>query len=567
VQPRVTGLQLSVKIGTLEIPLTESEGSESQFRPPRIGPPKVADEFELRPIRDIAVRELVSRANSGTARVHLPLIPTTLKKGPFSIDIPKGSKIVFDVVIEDGRILRDRELTKGAFEPPIKLPLGLKFRGIYLDDDGSVIADIAKFPDIKLSWLNTSELRVPPTLDGLLDLIYAPKESAEEDDGSDATSIRIDMAGISVEAHSIEPRDIVLELGPMGQLSTGPGTLLDVEYSSDALTISGPIEIVDAELSGAGFSIRGLRASGSALAAVRKTEDTRSLRLDFSCDTADISEATVDLLDGSHLHFEESHVEDLEFSLWRIGNEVHWEIAAKKIKGRLTKATVVASIGGKEHPVSIEQADFEGQFEVSDSGYKIDLQFDGAIVRLGEHRLDFGLAHLDVVGSQTLANGRLKIDSQGRFSFDGSIAIDARIGGGELAAGPIHLGLADGTRIQLTVTEVVGDNGLKKLRANGTADLAISSGSIPIGPGGRLSFSQGATGVLALDHIDVDEDRPWPDLLASARLRAQVDPLVLDEVVELPGGEADISVGLIRLDEAGTLILGDLTVELDSTTP
>jgi hypothetical protein len=547
--------------------LPESDESESPFIPPRIGPPTVADEFELRPIRDIAVRELISHANSGTARVFLPLIPTTLKKGPFSIEIPPGSKVVFDFVVEDGRILRDREQTKGAFEPPIELPLGLKFRGIYVDDEGRVFADIAKFPNIRLSWLNVSSMRVPPTLDGLLDLLFKPKEDEEATDNSDEASIRIDVEGIEVEAHSVEPRDLELELGPMGHLSTGPGTTLEVEYSSDAISIWGPVEVVDAELSGAGFSIHRLRASGSALGAVRKIEDARSLRIDVSADTADIGEATVDLLDGSHLHFEESQAEDVDVSFWSVGNEAHWKIEAKKLKGKMTRATLVTGIGDREHPVTIEQADFEGQIDVSDSGYKIDLTFSGAVVRLPEHRLDFGIAHLDIVGSQTLAEGRLQFDSEGHYSFEGSIAIDARIGGGLLDAGPFHLGLADGTRIQLTVTDALGSNGLKRLRAKGSADLAITSGSVPIGPEGRLSFSRGATGVLELEHIDVDEDRPWANIQASARLRARVDPLVLEEVVEIPGGEADISVGQIYLDEAGTLILGEVAVSLESDPP
>jgi|GEM_PF-1648867 len=159
-------VQLPQLLEAFEPQTTESAGPG--LKVPSIAVPEVSDDdIPLDALGELALKEILSHARSGTAQVRLPLLPVTFKKGPFSFTLPDDAVVVIDLVVEEGHIIKDA--TKGRIEPPLQLPLGVKVQGVYLDDDGSLIAALSGFVDLNLSFLALSGLKVPPTLKEVID--------------------------------------------------------------------------------------------------------------------------------------------------------------------------------------------------------------------------------------------------------------------------------------------------------------------------------------------------------------------------------------------------------------
>lgn len=577
--PSVSGVRLALGATRLRFPLEamkrrRRDTDVSGLRPPRIGAPRVSDELELKPIRDIALREIISHADSGTARVYLPLVGTKIRKGLFSIEIPDGAQAVIDVVVQNGRILRDREHTKGDIVPDISLPLGLKFRGVFLDDDGSLIADIARFPNINLSWLNVAKLRVPETLDGLLDILFRDRETEADDDlsssdpGDDGddnsgASVPVQLRHLRVEARDVEPRERPLALGEAGEISLGAETRLDIDVSEDALEIGGHVDIPNAELSGAGFSVRGLTASGEGSAALQRGDD-RELVLEFRCREASVVGATVELLDGSHLEFGDSVAEDVDIAITRAGGEVHFHVATKAFKGKLTGGVLMTWIGRKVHPLQLSEMEIEGAVAVSDKHFDVDVEVRGARIEAHGVSMPLGLAYLDIGALDASGSGRLRAGTEYGYAFSGSLAVNAVLSGGKFYAGPASARFVEGTRIALQLTRAGGRERLHEIEASGTIEAALASGSIPITARSRLKFSRGATGTVALHSIKLDPGDTWPRIEAGAQLTAAADAFALEDWMEFPAGVVSVEIPSIVLEEDGDLVLEEVSVELST---
>jgi len=538
----------------------------SALRPPRIGPPQVADELELNPIREIALRELLSHASGGTARLYLPLVASKIKKGPFSIEIPAGAEAVIDLVVEDGRILRDKARTRGTIVPEISLPLGLKFRGIFLDDDGSVIADISRFPNIKLSWLNVAALKIPATLEDTVALLIKDKPQAGQapEPPKEGASLAAEAKLLRVEARDATPRAEPLSLGDAGYVTLGPETRLDVDYSADGLEIGGHVEVPDAELSGAAFRVTGLRAVGAGSAALHLTEGDRNFVMEFRCDRASISGGSINLLDGSRLELGESSAEDVEIVLTRARGAAHFHVSSKKFRGKLVGGVLMTWIGRKIHPVALAEMDVEGAVSISDRHFNVDVEVRGASVELHDVMVPLGVAYVEVASLDASGSGRFRAGTASGYSFAGALAVNARLAGGRLVTGPVTARFIEGTHVALNVTNLAGNERLEQLEASGTIELALASGSIPVGPDARLKFSRGAVGTLALHSIALSASDRWPRIEAGARFTAASDALNLEDLVELPPGIMNVELPHITLEANGDLGLRDLTMQLSS---
>ncbi len=575
---------MTLQVGAVHIPLQtlldRLPERESRLRPPRIGAPKLEDEFELKPMRDIAVREMLAHANSGTARVHLPLSPALIKKGPFKIEIPAEAEAIIDLSVVDGRIKRGKEHTKGNIEPDIGLPLGLKVRGIYLDeDDGSIIADIAKFPDINLSWLNVAKLRIPATLDGLLAMLFDRAEraasasearaktlddelSVETEEEERPPSLAVELGGLRVEARSVTPRDEEVALGPLGALTLGPQTRLDVDYSAEALVVRGTVDINGANLSGAGFSVRGLEALGEGTATLTRTDEERRLRLEYSCHEASCVGASVRLLDGSRFELGPSRVEDLAIAFERSPDGVHWEISSRKLNGRLAGGTMMMFIAGKAHPIQLAEMDVEGALKLSDRyGFELDAEVKGAHMAMESLALPLGVLDLETSTIEAVATGRLSA-SRKHYSFAGSLAISTDMKNGSLLAGPVRAEFLDETNVNLTITRFSGAETLDELEGNGTLELRLASGAVPLGEGAAVTFSHGTTGTLALHAIRLESGATWPTIEAGAQVSAEADPFEIPGVARFRGGTVHAEVPSITMHPAGDLALADISVSL-----
>jgi hypothetical protein len=570
--PSVGGVKMTLQAGHVHLPLQalkERMATDgAALRPPRIGAPKVADEFELKPIRDIALRELLSHATHGTARVHLPLVATKLKKGLFTIEIPEEAEAVIELEVEDGIIIRDKKRTRGDIVPDISLPLGLKFRGIYLDDDGSIIADIARFPNLNLSWLNVAKLRIPATLEELMAMLFgdeiAGEPSAEPEPKKDGTSVPVDLSRLRVEARDIVPRPDGLPLGQAGVLQLGPDTRLDVDYTEDALELGGHVDISRADLTGAGFAVRGLSANGTGSGAVMRTDESRRVVMEFRCHEVSVSSASIELLDGSRLEFGESYAEDVDVVFTRTGGEVHFHVAARQFRGRLTSGVLMTWIGRKVHPVRLSEMDLEGAITISDQHFEVDVEVQGARLELDDFALPLGVAYLDVATLEASGTGRLIAGSQSGYSFAGSLAVNADLKGGKLLTGPLSARLVEGTHVTLAVSRIGGAEHLQEIDASGTVDFRIASGSIPIGAHSRLKFARGAVGTLALHQLALERGDAWPKIEAGAQFTAASDPFDLEDLMELPPGVMSVEIPHIGLEADGDLALRDIVIVLAS---
>lgn len=255
----VEGAELSLVAQRVEIPLFSAgaPAAEGGSVPPRVGAPELKGELELRPVRDLALREILSHAESGRATVRLPLPARTFKVGPFSLEIPAGTQAVIELEVERAAIVR--ESVRGTLEPPIALPLGISFRGLYLDDAGCIIADIASFPDVNLSKLSERVPRIPGTLDELLSLLFDREERPEGEEAREG----FDATGLQVSARDVVPRAEVFHLGDAGDVLVGEDTRLDVDFAEDELSVRGRLDMRRATLHGAGFYVDGVRGEGT----------------------------------------------------------------------------------------------------------------------------------------------------------------------------------------------------------------------------------------------------------------------------------------------------------------
>ncbi len=269
--PILRNAELSFRAGLIEVPLeplvsrgSSGEGSRDLVAP-KIAAPDLADSLEMEPVRQLALRELIRQADSGKVRVAIPLPKQKLSVGPVSLDLTAGHAAVIELEVDTARVLRKK--TRGTIEPPIRMPLGLSFQGLYLNDYGEVIADIANFPDINLSRWSDQVPQIPSTLDQVLDLLFPEKPPAEEapppaEEKADKPE-PIDLSGLTVEARAVQPRCVEpLDLGEVGLVMLGKETKIDVEYSRTALIIRGHAHLERSHIAGRGFSLEGVSAAG-----------------------------------------------------------------------------------------------------------------------------------------------------------------------------------------------------------------------------------------------------------------------------------------------------------------
>ena len=167
---RLKGARLAFQVERVDIPLDALQArfasdEDRRLLAPAVTIPDLGAALQLAPIRELALKELISHARTGKVTIDLPvpeleqsLAVTTLKIGP-------GHRAVLEVAFTDGNIALVE--AHGPIEPPIPLPLGLAAKGVYLGRDGSIFVDIPNFPDINLSLVGLG-FRIPATVDGVL---------------------------------------------------------------------------------------------------------------------------------------------------------------------------------------------------------------------------------------------------------------------------------------------------------------------------------------------------------------------------------------------------------------
>lgn len=590
--PTLRQVDLGFKVASVEIPLTtfvkRGEGSNKGPSSPAFVPPEVGDSLELLPRRDLALRELLSHANSGHARLFLPLPRRELKGGPITIDLTGGHEMIFDLEVVDTQVLRDK--THGTIEPPIPLPLWTSFKGIYLNSRGAVIADIDKFVDINLSLWSDSVPRIPTSLDEVLDLLFADAgksddeaEEVEQEDERDEEArsddaqgeqeasgedegTGVDWSKLRVEARGVTSRAArPLELGRAGQLVLAKGTRLDVDYSKVDLWVRGRGVVEAAGFEGKGFVLRGISGEGEFSWRLLGEGEDKRMELRVEGAEAELAQGHLTLPDGSQLRLDRSRLRGVSLTLTTSQEGMTFSVEVEKASVDLAGGKVFLTVAGQRTEVNLSPLHAEGRIAVSNEGIELDVELSEVALEVPATTVDLGVVTLDVSALSLCGAGRFSGRSSEGYRFTGEVEARGDIADSSFNLEQLSARLAQGSVIALRVTDLATDpEGLNALSGSGEATLRLKSGAIPIGPESKVHFSRGAEGTLKIESVKLPSRKgAWPELKGSVRVRAISEPISIRTFASLPAGEAHLGA-LVALDEAGLLRLSDLAMSLRS---
>lgn len=567
--------KLNIQVGFLDIPLESlferQRKPEQALITPKIAPPDLGDSLEVEPVEALALQELIRQADSGRVRVSIPLPKKKLAIGPMSIDLSAGHAAVIELEVDTARVLRKK--TKGTIEPPIPLPLGLTFVGLYLNEHGEVIADIAGFPDVNLARWSRQVPQIPSTLDGVLDLLFpgAPETEAEEGEGAtegkeapkEEKEEDFDLSGLTVEARAVRPRCAeALHLGSLGEVMLGPKTEIDVEYGATELVIRGHFHVDRALLEGKGFRLEGVSLEGDAEWRLFGPEGAKEMSLTVTGASAQIERAEV-TVDGGSLLFSASTLDDVAVR-FNAGADPDLAVEVGHLTSELVAGTLFFDVGDAPVRAELTPMRAAGTLAFAQGRLTFDLGLDGVGLRVPQATADLGLVRVDVTELAAVGRGRVSGATDGAVAFSGSLEAQADVASSHLLLGQLGATLAPGSRAKVGVTEIEADRGgLRALIASAELDLKLRSGSVPLGADGAVRFSEGAEGVLVLETVALTKDQRWPYVEGQVRIDARSDPVSIDELVDLSRGNGHVSAR-VTLDPGGHLCLSDL--ELDLTT-
>lgn len=612
----IRGASLAFEAARILVPLEElidiavGDGGGVGLSAPKISPPtaSVAD-VDVDKLGDLALAEILSHARSGTARVHLPLHPATMKKGPFSLTIPEGAEVVIDLEVQEDVILRKG--TRGHIVPSLKLPLGVEIRGVYLDEEGNIVADLAGFPDINLSWLALDGLRVPASLREVLDMIFDEKDTrlirrpqhetlapfdgrivvvkeevdadgvvrgvddlravevsrkevvdAKEKADSDATDERvkaIDLDRLRVQARGVLPHLTPMSLGAAGFLTPGPETVFDIDFTMDGMSVHGDVELVAGELDIGSLKIQDIKGRGSFIVRIDGISEVKGMAIQLDIESGRVGPSRIALKDGTNVDVDSAELEGASIHVGMANGSVTWRVVAKRVAASVGRGEIMMRIGSAITPVRSGPALVSGTASAGNDHFSVDLEVDGVDLEVDKVALALGIAHMDLARVTANATGRVKAGTDFGYTFSGTLAVQGSVDDGHVEVGPIQATLVDGSQGELEITQVAASpDGLDALVARGRLDVRLASGSLPLGSLAHLNFSRGAVGRIQLDDIRINAGERWPHVRGKGNLMARADPVAVKDVVSLPGGNGHVDLGAFELDREGQLTLGAL---------
>lgn len=507
-------------------------------------------------VGSIALQQVLAWADSGEATVTIPLRPQSLKAGPLGFAIVPGTAVILDVVVNPGgRIERGR--TRGRLEPAFKLPLGASIQGVSLDDNGAVVANLDRFPDVNLSALLLKGFVVPERLSDLVTVLFADRAPGGDGgaDGSDEGPGVIDIAGIVVDARQVTPRPIPLVLGTAVTLTTGPETCLDVHYGHGSLRIGGVVDVDHGAIRQAAFDINDI--SGGCRVAVEFDLVGSRFSLDISeldvrVGHAHVAVGTSEVSVGDlHARGATIHVEG---GASAVASTPRFTVRLPDVAGRIVDGRVELTVGATLLPVVLGPGAASGSVVVSERHHQIDLAVTDAALAIVDATVHAGVATVAVVRAEARGSGRVRAASDGT-AFSGELTVTVATGDSIIEAAPVHLRSRRGEGTLVLQELAIVDGGLEVLRVAGRLDLELQEGKVPL-LGTHLTLAAGATAVVVVDEVVVE--RPArPRASGSLHIVAAGERCVVDEtLLILPPSNAVASVERFVLGEGVLTIHG-----------
>src|SRR5690606_30930898 len=344
----------------------------------------IGDTFKLRPLGKLNLKALLMQVENGHTTINLPLPRTRLEAGPLKVDLESGHEAIIELDVVEAFIERS---THGRIEPPIDLPLGAGFEGLYLDDNGDVKADLRGLPDVNLSRWVDAVPRIPESLDEALASVCDRPPRTEE-----RKAPRLALSELRVEARGLTPRGLApIRMGDAVEVMLGDGTLLDVEYHRNRVTIRGTAVLDGGAIQGEGFKAQQL--SGRVTVAVKMTRDSpdQKFRYDVKASNLDlkIGELLVDLPGGGHFRIDDVRLDNGIIDLDTGRDERHLRVTLPVVTAQLHGGRVSVGIDGEQRWVEVGPLRIEGRVEIGD-GVGLVLSLAGFDLRLDDVSFDFG---------------------------------------------------------------------------------------------------------------------------------------------------------------------------------
>lgn len=518
-------------------------------------------------LRRVALAELLALAHQGQATVQLPLLPRTWGMGPLSVETVAGQQLVVRLVVRDGQVAF--EACRGLVEPPLSLPLGIGFNGVRLNADGAVVADFTRFPDLNLSDVALRGQRVPRTLQGLLDLVFAPRPpaAAAEPARAPRTPPPVDMRGLSVEATGVVPHGRPLLLGEHTAVALGPQTRLDIRYAAHQLDIRGAVTVAQGRVGGRGFALEGLSGSGAASFGMSFRDGDDALSLEVTGMDARLDRAVLEPSAGSRLELVGVVVTGATLRLQRAAGALSVTLRVPHLEATLPEGHLTVHLNGRPSVVRLGPVHVHGSLTVEDGQVSADLTVvDGKAVAT-DVTLDLGVARVAISELAADLKGRLVLSAGGAFRMEGALALDARVSDGQLGLGAVHAALGQGTALHLDVGWVEAARGQWSLGGSGALRVELGGGAVRLWEGTTLAFSRGGTGTLGLRTVRLSSEERWPRLEGGLEVSATADATALGAGMTLPPGTARARVEDMRLGGDGVLHLGRVWVDVGTDVP
>ncbi len=484
----------------------------------------------------VSLKKILAVADSGRAKVSIPLVPQTVRIGPFALEIEVGAHVVLELVVAAGGVIERKE-TRGRLEPSLKLPLGVAVNGVYVDDAGNVVADLKGVPDLNLSLLALRGLRVPPTLNDLLALVFrdeAPRDPDENTD-KDAQEAKeskndgdayIDFDGIEVLAKDVRVKAGALDIGAGVVIDAGEGTRLDIAWNKGVLRIDGRVDVKQAHLTQPSFALDGVRGSARI-----------ALVVDVKGDGGvDVS------LDDVTAHVGAAHVEvgDSVVDVDAVGTKAPAQVRVKTgggqpprfsadfpgLAGTLRGGRIVVDVADRAVPIALRPGKVEGAVFVSEQRHKIDVVVDNVGVVVDDVAVraprEKPLVTFAVSQAAARATGRLVAANDSGVAFSGAISVDAVLKDAIVEVGPVYAEGSGSAHVVVDDVAVVPGTGIELLRMKGDVELTLRAGRVPLFasslevlPGARAKV--GITRVeLSAEHKPIVEGNVDVDASAAA---------------------------------------------------